>query len=137
MKSTLLLFLLAGVLGVALGFGTLKAKDRVSEILDRPRLAVVNLNSVVKANEVRILSEDKTGESILPEAERFAKRLKEELAELEKDCDCVLLVSSAVISAAKLPDYTAHLAAKLGLSLEKQSNQLRQIGARLHNGAKP
>lgn len=55
MKSTLL-FLLAGVLGVALGFGTLKAKDRVSEILDRPRFAVVNLNSVVKANEVRILS---------------------------------------------------------------------------------
>lgn len=59
MKSTLL-FLLAGVLGVALGFGTLKAKDRVSEILDRPRFAVVNLNSVVKANEVRILSEGKT-----------------------------------------------------------------------------
>ena len=48
MKSTLL-FLLAGVLGVALGFGTLKAKDRVSEILDRPRFAVVNLNSVVKS----------------------------------------------------------------------------------------
>lgn len=137
MKSTLLLFLLARILGVALGFGTLKAKDRVSEFLDRPRFAVVNLNSVVKANEVRILSEGKTGNAILPEAERFAKRLKEELAVLENDCDCVLLVSSAVISPAKLPDYTDHLAANLGLSLEKQSTQLRQIGARLHNGAKP
>lgn len=64
MKSTLLLFLLAGILGVALGFGTLKAKDRVSEILDRPRFALVNLNSVVKANEVRILSEGKNGDAI-------------------------------------------------------------------------
>ena len=137
MKSTALLFLIAGTVGAVLGLGTLKAKDQISEILDRPRFAVVNLNSVVKANEIQILVEGKSGDAILPEAERFAKRLKEELAALEKDCECVLLVSSAVISAAKLPDYTDHLANKLGLSLEKQSNQLRRIGSSLHSGAKP
>jgi len=66
----------------------------------------------------------------------FAKRLKEELAQIENECDCVLLVSSAVISNAKLPDYTAHLSAKLGLSAEQQSNQLQQIEAQLNNGVK-
>lgn len=67
---------------------------------------------------------------------RFAKRLKEELAQIENECDCVLLVSSAVISNAKLPDYTAHLSAKLGLSAEQQSNQLQQIEAQLNSGVK-
>ena len=83
-----------------------------------------------------VLSQGKRGEEIIDEAERFAKRLKEELAQIENECDCVLLVSSAVISNAKLSDYTAHLAAKLGLSAEQQSNQLQQIEARLNSGAK-
>ena len=83
-----------------------------------------------------VLSLGKRGEEIIDEAERFAKRLKEELAQIENECDCVLLVSSAVISNAKLSDYTAHLAAKLGLSAEQQSNQLQQIEARLNSGAK-
>ena len=89
-----------------------------------------------KANEVRVVSQGKRGEEIIGEAERFAKRLKEELAQIENECDCVLLVSSAVISNAKLPDYTAHLSAKLGLSAEQQSNQLQQIEARLNSGIK-
>lgn len=58
------------------------------------------------------------------------------MTQIENECDCVLLVSSAVISNAKLPDYTAHLSAKLGLSAEQQSNQLQQIEARLNSGVK-
>ena len=113
-----------------------KSRTESPTFLIVPRFAVVNLNSVVKANEVRVVSQGKRGGEIMAEAERFAKRLKEELAQIENECDCVLLVSSAVISNAKLPDYTAHLSAKLGLSAEQQSNQLQQIEARLNSGVK-
>lgn len=136
MKISFLSVTVAAFISVGLGFGAIQAKDRISDFLNRPRFAVVNLNSVVKANEVRIVSQGKRGEEIMAEAERFAKRLKEELAVIENECDCVLLVSSAVISNAKLPDYTAYLVAKLGLSLEQQSNQLQQIEARLNSGVK-
>ena len=133
MKIPFLSVTIAVSIGVGLGFGAYQVKDRISDFLNRPRFAVVNLNSVVKANEVRVVSQ---GGEIMAEAERFAKRLKEELAQIENECDCVLLVSSAVISNAKLPDYTAHLSAKLGLSAEQQSNQLQQIEAQLNSGVK-
>ena len=136
MKISFLSVTIAVSIGLGLGYGAYQAKNRVADFLDRPRFAVVNLNSVVKANEVRVVSQGKRGEEIMAEAERFAKRLKEELALKENECDCVLLVSSAVISNAKLPDYTAHLSAKLGLSAEQQSNQLQQIEARLNSGVK-
>lgn len=135
MKFSFLSVTIVASIGIGLGFGVIQAKDRISDFLNRPRFAVVNLNSVVKANEVRVISQGKRGEEIMAEAERFANRLKEELVLIENECDCVLLVSSAVISNAKLPDYTAHLTAKLGLSTEQQSNQLQQIEARLNSGA--
>ena len=136
MKISFLSVTIAVSIGLGLGYGAYQAKNRIPDFLDRPRFAVVNLNSVVKANEVRVVSQGKRGKEIIGEAERFAKRLKEELAQIENECDCVLLVSSAVISNAKLSDYTAHLAAKLGLSAEQQSNQLQQIEARLNSGVK-
>ena len=95
MKISFLSAVVAASVGVALGYGAIYAKDRVSDFLNRPSFAVVNLNSVVKANEVRSVSQGKRGEEIMAEAERFAKRLKEELALIENDCECVLLVSSA------------------------------------------
>ena len=122
MKISFLSVTIAVSIGLGLGYSAYQAKDRISDFINRPRFAVVNLNSVVKANEVRVVSQGKRGEEIMAEAERFAKRLKEELALIENECDCVLLVSSAVISNAKLPDYTTHLTAKLGLSAEQQSN---------------
>ena len=134
MKISFLSVTIAVSIGLGLGYGAYQAKNRIPDFLDRPRFAVVNLNSVVKANEVRVVSQGKRGKEIIGEAERFAKKLKEELAQIE--CDCVLLVSSAVISNAKLPDYTAHLSFKLGLSAEQQSNQLQQIEARLNSGVK-
>lgn len=136
MKYPFLYAVAAASIGVGLGFAALHAQERITDFLNRPRFAVVNLNSVVKANEVRVIAQGKRGEEILTEAQSFAKRLKEELVLIENECNCVLLVSSAVISNAKLPDYTAHLIAKLGLSAEQQSNQLQQIEARLNSGAK-
>ena len=134
MKISFLSVTIAVSIGLGLGYGAYQAKNRIPDFLDRPRFAVVNLNSVVKANEVRVVSQGKRGKEIIGEAERFAKKLKEELAQIENEC--VLLVSSAVISNAKLPDYTAHLSSKLGLSAEQQSNQLQQIEARLNSGVK-
>ena len=104
MKISFLSVTIAVSIGLGLGYGAYQAKNRIPDFLDRPRFAVVNLNSVVKANEVRVVSQGKHGEEIIGEAEHFAKRLKEELAQIENECDCVLLVSSAVISNAKLPD---------------------------------
>ena len=97
MKISFLSVTIAVSIGLGLGYGAYHAKDPIPDFLDRPRFAVVNLNSVVKANEVRVVSQGKRGEEIIGEAERFAKRLKEELAQIENECDCVLLVSSAVI----------------------------------------
>ena len=98
MKISFLSVTIAVSIGLGLGYGAYQAKNRVADFLNRPRFAVVNLNSVVKANEVRVVSQGKRGGEIMAEAERFAKRLKEELAQIENECDCVLLVSSAVIS---------------------------------------
>ena len=91
MKISFLSVTIAVSIGLGLGYGAYQAKNRVADFLDRHRFAVVNLNSVVKANEVRVVSQGKRGEEIIGEAERFAKRLKEELAQIENECDCVLL----------------------------------------------
>ena len=80
MKISFLSVTIAVSIGLGLGYGAYQAKNRVADFLDRPRFAVVNLNSVVKANEVRVVSQGKRGEEIMAEAERFAKRLKEELS---------------------------------------------------------
>ena len=53
MKISFLSVTIAVSIGVGLGFGAYQVKDRISDFLNRPRFAVVNLNSVVKANEVR------------------------------------------------------------------------------------
>ena len=82
MKISFLSVTIAVSIGVGLGFGAYQVKDRISDFLNRPRFAVVNLNSVVKANEVRVVSQGKRGGEIMAEAERFAKRLKEELAQI-------------------------------------------------------
>lgn len=93
MKISFLSVTIAVSIGLGLGYRAYQAKNRIPDFLDRPRFAVVNLNSVVKANEVRVVSQGKRGKEIIGEAERFAKRLKEELAQIENECDCVLLVS--------------------------------------------
>lgn len=79
MKISFLSVTIAVSIGLGLGYGAYQAKNRVADFLNRPRFAVVNLNSVVKANEVRVVSQGKRGGEIMAEAERFAKRLKEEL----------------------------------------------------------
>ena len=85
MKISFLSVTIAVSIGLGLGYGAYQAKNRIPDFLDRPRFAVVNLNSVVKANEVRVVSQGKHGEEIIGEAEHFAKRLKEELAQIENE----------------------------------------------------
>lgn len=79
MKISFLSVTIAVSIGVGLGFGAYQVKDRISDFLNRPRFAVVNLNSVVKANEVRVVSQGKRGGEIKAEAERFAKDSKKNL----------------------------------------------------------
>ncbi len=61
MKISFLSVTIAVSIGLGLGYGAYQAKNRVADFLDRHRFAVVNLNSVVKANEVRVVSQGKRG----------------------------------------------------------------------------
>lgn len=79
MKISFLSVTIAVSIGLGLGYGAYQAKNRIPDFLDRPRFAVVNLNSVVKANEVRVVSQGKRGEEIIGEADASLKDSKKNL----------------------------------------------------------
>ncbi len=89
------------------------------EITHTPVFAVLNLNKVVSVNETVLASQDLKPEELSVEAKIFARRMKAEIENLQEECGCTLLVSSAVISPSKLPDYTETLLNKLGFSPAK------------------
>lgn len=87
--------------------------------LETPAFAVLNLNKVVQVNETILASKGLKPEELAVEAKIFARRMKTEIENLQKECNCTLLVSSAVISPTKLPDYTEPLLQKLGFTPDK------------------
>lgn len=89
------------------------------QTLETPAFAVLNLNKVVQVNETILASKGLKPEELAVEAKIFARRMKTEIENLQKECNCTLLVSSAVISPTKLPDYTEPLLQKLGFPPEK------------------
>ena len=60
MKISFLSVTIAVSIGLGLGYGAYQAKNRVADFLNRPRFAVVNLNSVVKA--MKFVSSPKANE---------------------------------------------------------------------------
>ena len=56
MKISFLSVTIAVSIGLGLGYGAYQAKNRIPDFLDRPRFAVVNLNSVVKANDLSLVT---------------------------------------------------------------------------------
>lgn len=89
------------------------------QTLETPAFAVLNLNKVVQVNETILASKGLKPEELAVEAKIFARRMKVEIENLQKECNCTLLVSSAVISPTKLPDYTEPLLQKLGFAPDK------------------
>ena len=89
------------------------------QIKEAPAFAVLNLNKVVQVNETILASKGLKPEELAVEAKIFAHRMKTEIENLQKECNCSLLVSSAVISPTKLPDYTEPLLQKLGFTPDK------------------
>ncbi len=89
------------------------------QIKEAPAFAVLNLNKVVQVNETILASKGLKPEELAVEAKIFARRMKTEIENLQKECNCSLLVSSAVISPTKLPDYTEPLLQKLGFTPDK------------------
>lgn len=89
------------------------------QMKEAPAFAVLNLNKVVQVNETILASKGLKPEELAVEAKIFARRMTTEIENLQKECNCTLLVSSAVISPTKLPDYTAPLLQKLGFTPEK------------------
>lgn len=89
------------------------------QMKEAPAFAVLNLNKVVQVNETILASKGLKPEELAVEAKIFARRMKTEIENLQKKCNCTLLVSSAVISPTKLPDYTEPLLQKLGFTPEK------------------
>lgn len=78
-------------------------------------LATINLNKIVSVNESVLASKNLNPEELSVEANVFAGRLKSEIESLQVNCDCTLLVSSAVITPSKLPDLTQELLDRLGM----------------------
>lgn len=89
------------------------------QIEETPVFAVLNLNKVVQVNETILASKGLKPEELAVEAKIFARRMTTEIENLQKECNCTLLVSSAVISPTKLPDYTEPLLQKLGFTPDK------------------
>lgn len=89
------------------------------QIEETPVFAVLNLNKVVQVNETILASRGLKPEELAVEAKIFARRMTAEIENLQKECNCTLLVSSAVISPTKLPDYTEPLLQKLGFTPDK------------------
>lgn len=89
------------------------------QMKEAPAFAVLNLNKVVQVKETILASKGLKPEELAVEAKIFARRMKTEIENLQKECNCTLLVSSAVISPTKLPDYTEPLLQKLGFTPEK------------------
>lgn len=89
------------------------------QMKEAPAFAVMNLNTVVQVNETILASKGLKPEELAVEAKIFARRMKAEIENLQKECNCTLLVSSAVISPTKLPDYTEPLLQKLGFTPDK------------------
>lgn len=89
------------------------------QIEETPVLAVLNLNKVVQVNETILASKGLKPEELAVEAKIFARRMTTEIENLQKECNCTLLVSSAVIFPTKLPDYTEPLLQKLGFTPDK------------------
>lgn len=81
-----------------------------------PPLAVLNLSKAVSANETILAAKGLKPEELSVEAKIFAHRMKTEIERLQKDCDCTLLVSSAVIAPSNLPDLTETLLNNLGFT---------------------
>ena len=79
MKYPFLSAVAAASIGVGLGFAALHAQERISDFLNRPRFAVVNLNSVVKANEVRVIAQGKRGEESCPKHKASLRDSKKSL----------------------------------------------------------
>lgn len=81
----------------------------------RPLLASLNLSSVVELQEASLTLKGLKGEELNREAQRFALSLKNEIASIQKECECTLLVSSAIVGEHDLPDYTDTLVTRLKL----------------------
>lgn len=125
---TLLFALACAAFGVLISIIGPKALEGASEFFrSEPKSAVLNLNRVVRANEIELASRGLGPEALQKEAEVFAERLKTGIEELQKQCRCTLFVSSAVISPHSLPDYTEDLLKLLSLSEEKAALGLEKL----------
>ncbi len=109
--------------------------ERFSKFTSESKLAVLNLNEVVEANEAALAAGDLRDEELMLEAKRFALNLQSEIKALQMDCSCTLLVSSAVIAPHTLPDYTDELLARLNLSHAKKQTDLRRISERIRGAS--
>lgn len=109
--------------------------EHFSKFTSEGKIAILNLNEVVEANEAALAAADLKDEELMLEAKRFALSLQTEIKALQKDCGCTLLVSSAVIAPHTLPDYTDELLARLNLSRAQKQKDLRRISERVRGAS--
>lgn len=81
----------------------------------QPKFATMNLSKVVALQEASLTMKGLKGDELDREAKVFALSLQDSIKQIQDDCKCTLLVSSAVIGDHKLDDYTDDLIARLKL----------------------
>ena len=130
--STLLTISLSALLGITAAAGYPFVRDFISDMsFGAPQIAVLNLNRIIEANEAEIISRGIEGEAILSEARRFSENLTREIESVQKDCNCTILVSSAVVSPHKLRDLTGEMLTRLSLTQQRTADNLRRLSDRL------
>jgi len=87
-----------------------------------PRFAVVDVADIYKLKTSQLVGdmlnagENKEGQAaVRGRADEFGNDVDQLLADLARDCNCVVLARPAVVAGGTVPDYTDALRRKLGL----------------------
>lgn len=99
-----------------------------------PTIAVVDVNELVELKQLAVSAQaitakktEKTAQDIYEQITSFTNKLEQEIANIQEDCGCVLIVRPAVIKSKTTVDYTDALKQHLGIDGLNRDELIKQI----------
>jgi hypothetical protein len=109
-----------------------------------PRLVTLDVNEILELKQLESSlnlmkggTGDKNALALYRDISDFAKTLEMEVRRLQTDCECVLVVRSAVIGSNRADDLTAILKERMGIAGLAKDNLVRELNALGGNTAQP